>query len=116
LDQPSNTGEFPYQQPYYDYAPYASSSWEPGYDHTYDDPPAWGNYWRWDWSPLRPKSLSSGGGIPMIHSSIYHILSVLCISMCHIIFLMVLVLISTFQNTKRPKIFCCFSLFVSLVL
>jgi hypothetical protein len=46
--QPSNTGEFPYQQPYYDYAPSASCSREPGYDHAYDDPPAWGNYQRWD--------------------------------------------------------------------
>jgi hypothetical protein len=46
--QPSNTGEFPYQQPYYDYAPSVSSSREPGYAHAYDDPPAWGNYQRWD--------------------------------------------------------------------
>jgi hypothetical protein len=38
--QPSNTGEFPYQQPYYDYAPSASASREPGYDLAYDDPPA----------------------------------------------------------------------------
>jgi hypothetical protein len=45
---PSNIGEFPYQQPYYDYAPSASSSREPGYDLANDDPPAWGNYRRWD--------------------------------------------------------------------
>jgi hypothetical protein len=38
--QPSNTWEFPYQQSYYDYAPSASSSQEPGYDHVNDDPPA----------------------------------------------------------------------------
>jgi hypothetical protein len=46
--QPSNTREFSYQQPYYDYAPSASSSREPGYDHANNDPPAWGNYRRWD--------------------------------------------------------------------
>jgi hypothetical protein len=37
-DQPSNTWEFLYQQSYYDYAPSASSSREPGYDHANDDP------------------------------------------------------------------------------
>jgi hypothetical protein len=46
--QPSSTGDFPYQQSYYDYAPSGSSSRELGYDHAYDDPPAWGNYQRWD--------------------------------------------------------------------
>jgi hypothetical protein len=46
--QLSNTWEFPYQQSYYDYAPSASSSREPGYDHTNDDPPAWGDYRSWD--------------------------------------------------------------------
>jgi hypothetical protein len=46
-----------------------------------------------------------GGGTPTIHSSIYNILSVLCISMfCFLFFSMiVLVLISTFQNTKNSK-------------
>jgi hypothetical protein len=48
LVQPSNTWEFPYQQSYYDYAPSASSSREPGYDHANDDPPAWGDYQHWD--------------------------------------------------------------------
>jgi hypothetical protein len=38
--QPSNSVEFPYQQPYYDYGPSASSSREPDYDHANDDPPA----------------------------------------------------------------------------
>jgi hypothetical protein len=42
--QPSNTMNFPYVQPYYDFAPSASSSQEPGYDYTYDDPPAWSSY------------------------------------------------------------------------
>jgi hypothetical protein len=46
--QPSNTWEFPYQQSYYDYAPSASSSRELGYDHANDDPPACGDYRRWD--------------------------------------------------------------------
>jgi hypothetical protein len=46
--QPSNIAEFPYQQPYYDYAPSASSSRGPGYDYAIDDPPAWGIYWRQD--------------------------------------------------------------------
>jgi hypothetical protein len=46
--QPSNIGEVPYQQPYYDYAPSTSSSREPGYDLANNDPPAWGNYRRWD--------------------------------------------------------------------
>jgi hypothetical protein len=44
--QPSNIAEFPYQQPYYDYAPSASSSRGPGYDYANDDPPAWGSYRR----------------------------------------------------------------------
>jgi hypothetical protein len=42
--QPSNTMNFPYEQPYYDYAPSASSSREPEYDYSYDDPPAWSSY------------------------------------------------------------------------
>jgi hypothetical protein len=46
--QPSNIANFPYEQPYYDYAPSASSSREPGYDYTHDDPPAWSNYRSWD--------------------------------------------------------------------
>jgi hypothetical protein len=51
----------------------------------------------------------------MIHSSIYHNLSVLCISMFRFLFFffVVLVLISAFQNTKGPKIFPLF-LFVCL--
>jgi hypothetical protein len=46
--QPSNIGEFLYQQPYYDHAPSASSSREPGYDLANDDPPSCGNYRRWN--------------------------------------------------------------------
>jgi hypothetical protein len=46
--QPSNIVNFPYEQPYYDYAPSASSSREPGYDYTHDDPPAWSNYQGWN--------------------------------------------------------------------
>jgi hypothetical protein len=46
--QPSNIANFPYEQPYYDYAPSASSSREPGYDYTHYDPPAWSNYRGWD--------------------------------------------------------------------
>jgi hypothetical protein len=46
--QPSNVAEFPYQQPYYDYTPSASSSQGPSYDYANDDPPAWGMYWRQD--------------------------------------------------------------------
>jgi hypothetical protein len=42
--QPSNIAEFPYQQPYYDYTPSASSSQGPSYYFTNDDPPAWGMY------------------------------------------------------------------------
>jgi hypothetical protein len=45
---PSNILEFPYQQPYYDYTPSASSSQGPGYDYANDDPPPWGMYRRWD--------------------------------------------------------------------
>jgi hypothetical protein len=48
LGQPSNIAEFPYQQPYYDYTPSASSSQGPGYDCANDDPPAWSMYWRRD--------------------------------------------------------------------
>jgi hypothetical protein len=44
--QPSNIAEFPYQQPYYDYTPSASSSQGPGYDYANDDPPAWGMFSR----------------------------------------------------------------------
>jgi hypothetical protein len=44
--QPSSIAEFPYQQPYYDYTPSASSSQGPSYDCANDDPPAWGMYWR----------------------------------------------------------------------
>jgi hypothetical protein len=44
--QPSSIAEFPYQQPYYDYTPSASSSQGPSYDYANDDPPAWGMYWR----------------------------------------------------------------------
>jgi hypothetical protein len=54
-----------------------------------------------------------GGGTPTIHSSTYHILLVLCISMFRFLFFIVLVLISTFQNTKRPKLFLLF-IFVCL--
>jgi hypothetical protein len=48
--QPSNTVEFPYEQPDYDYGPSisSSSSREPDYDHANDDPPAWSYYPRWD--------------------------------------------------------------------
>jgi hypothetical protein len=46
--QPSNIAEFPYEQPYYDYTPSASSSQGLGYDYANDDPPAWGMYQRWD--------------------------------------------------------------------
>jgi hypothetical protein len=46
--QPSNIANFPYEQPYYDYAPSVSSSREPGYDYTHDDPPAWSNYQGWN--------------------------------------------------------------------
>jgi hypothetical protein len=46
--QPSNIAEFPYQQPYYDYTPSASSSQGPGYDYANDDLPAWGMYRRRD--------------------------------------------------------------------
>jgi hypothetical protein len=46
--QPSNTAEFPYQKPYYDYGPSASSSRKPDYDHANDDPPAWSDYQHWD--------------------------------------------------------------------
>jgi hypothetical protein len=61
----------------------------------------------------KAKSLSLGGGTPTIHSSIYNILLVICISMFRFLFFVVLVLISIFQNTKRPKIFLLF-LFVCL--
>jgi hypothetical protein len=43
--QPSDAVNYTYEQPYYDYAPSASSSREPGYDYTYDDPPAWSGYY-----------------------------------------------------------------------
>jgi hypothetical protein len=54
-----------------------------------------------------------GGGTPTIHSCTYHILSVLSIFMFRFLFFIVLVLTSTFQNTKTPKIFPLF-LFVFL--
>jgi hypothetical protein len=55
------------------------------------------------------KSLSLGGGMPTTHSSIHHILSVLCISMfAFFLFLCCSCFISVFQNTKRPKIFLLF--------
>jgi hypothetical protein len=51
-----------------------------------------------------------------IHSSTYHILSVLCISMFRFLFSIVLVLISTFPKHKKTKnISDCFSLFAFLV-
>jgi hypothetical protein len=56
-----------------------------------------------------------GGGTPTIHSSIHHILSVLCISMFYFLYFLCCSCsyFSTFQNTKRPKIFLLF-LFVCL--
>jgi hypothetical protein len=54
--QPSDTVDLPYVQPYYDYAPSASSSQAPRYEYTYDDPLAWSSYQGWDWAPLRPKA------------------------------------------------------------
>jgi hypothetical protein len=44
--QPSNIEEFPYQQPYYDYTPFASSSQGPSYDYANDDAPEWGMFLR----------------------------------------------------------------------
>jgi hypothetical protein len=44
--QPCNVAEFPYQQPYYDHTPSASSSQGPSYYFTNDDPPAWGLFSR----------------------------------------------------------------------
>jgi hypothetical protein len=46
--QPSSTWESLYQQSYFDYGPSASSSRELDYGHATDDPPAWGDYQRWD--------------------------------------------------------------------
>jgi hypothetical protein len=46
LVQPSNIAEFPYQHPYYDYTPSASSSQGPCYEYANDDPPAWGMFSR----------------------------------------------------------------------
>src|SRR3954465_11916876 len=40
---PSNLGESSYQQPSFDWGT-SSSSQVPDYDHSYDDPPAWGYY------------------------------------------------------------------------
>jgi hypothetical protein len=40
--QPSSAWESMYQQSYADYGPSASSSREPDYGHTTDDPPVWG--------------------------------------------------------------------------
>jgi hypothetical protein len=45
---PSSTWESMYQQSYADYGPSASSSREPDYGHTTDDPPVWGDYLSWD--------------------------------------------------------------------
>ena len=41
--KPSNEGESSYQQPAYDWGA-SSSSHEPNYDHSYQDPPAWNPY------------------------------------------------------------------------
>jgi hypothetical protein len=46
--QPSNTVNFPYEQPYYDYATSASSSQAPEYNYTHDDPPAWSSHRGWN--------------------------------------------------------------------
>jgi hypothetical protein len=56
----------------------------------------------------------------MTYSSIHHILSGLCISMFHFFFLCCSYFVSTFQNTKRLKIFplllfVCFFNFLVLV-
>ena len=45
--QPSNLGESSYQQPSYDWGASSSSSQTLDYDHSYDDPPAWGYYLRY---------------------------------------------------------------------
>ena len=45
--QPSNLGESSYQQPSFDWGASSSSSQVPDYDHSYDDPPAWGYYPRY---------------------------------------------------------------------
>jgi hypothetical protein len=60
------------------------------------------------------KSPSLGGGTLTIHSSTYHILSVLCISMFH--FLYCSCSYFHFSNTQKDqKYFRCFSLFTFLV-
>jgi hypothetical protein len=46
--QPSSAWESMYQQSYADYGPSASSSREPDYGHTTDEPLVWGAYQRWD--------------------------------------------------------------------
>jgi hypothetical protein len=95
------------------YGPSASSSWEPDYDHATDDPLAWGNYQRWDWSLLRPKAQAWGE----VRRWLTHLYIIFCryfVYPCFaFFFFVVLVFISTFQNTKRPKIFPLF-LFVCL--
>ena len=45
--QPSNMGESLYQQPSYDWTASYSSLRGSDYDHSYDDPPAWGYYPRY---------------------------------------------------------------------
>src|SRR3954465_4606664 len=51
-----------------------------------------------------------GGGTPTSHSSIYHVSSVLCISMFHFLFGFCF----CFPKTQKDqKYFCCFSWFVS---
>src|SRR3954467_10054824 len=42
--QPSNLGESSCQHPTFDWGASSSSSQAPDYDHSYDDPPAWGYY------------------------------------------------------------------------
>ena len=62
------------------------------------------------------KSLSLGGRYTNItHSSIYHILLILCISMFCFLSFVVSCFVLVSQNTKRPKIFLLF-LFVTCFL
>jgi hypothetical protein len=58
-----------------------------------------------------------GGGTPMIHSSIYHNLSILCISMFRFLlfYLLLLFLFLLSKTQKDQKYFRCFSLFASLI-
>jgi hypothetical protein len=60
------------------------------------------------------KSLSLGGGTPMIHSSTYHILSVLCISMFRLLYCSCSYFLLS-KTQKDQKYFRCFSLFAFLV-